>query len=170
MSEEVKPIYAKGFFTMDLNGTVRQYTVFYYTDPKHYYANLTKEGYRRELSLLRRNMQRFLDEEVIRMNGVRVKAKVIHVNIGLLTVNLPFIEFLITFKGSLRSGVNTYEDEYEEEVTEYPYDIVWWLPGNVTEVSMAGEVNVKDNIITVRVNEGVKVGGRETISFIIDNT
>ncbi|MGC8570625.1 hypothetical protein [Caldivirga sp.] len=169
MSEEVKPIYAKGFFTMDLSGTVRQYTVFYYTDPKFYYANLSEDEYRRELSLLRRNMQQFLDEEVIRINGVRVHAKVVYVNVGLLTVNLPFIEFLITFKGSLRSGVNNYEDEYEEEVTEYPYDILWWLPGNVVEVSMAGEVNVKGNVLTVKVSEGTRVGGKESITFIVDN-
>lgn len=168
MSERVKPIYAKGFFSMDAQGVVKQYTVFFYADPDHYYAGLSKEELKRELNMLRRNMQQFLDEEVIRINGKRVRARVIHVNVGLMTISTPFIEFLITFRGPLRSGLNTYDDEYEEEVTEYPYDILWWLPGKVVEVRMPGDINVMGNILLARVGSGIRVGGKESISFIVN--
>lgn len=167
MSEFVKPIYAKGIFSMDSEGFVTQYLIFYYTDPKMYYANLTREEYEEELNKVKLNMQSFLDEEEIRINDRRVRARVLYANIGLITLNTPYIEFLIRFGGGLRKGVNVYEDIYEEEVTEYPYDILWYLPGKVLEVSMAGSVKIMGNIVLVRVGKGLRVGGREVIRFVV---
>ncbi|MGC9115152.1 MAG: hypothetical protein ACP5HH_04005 [Fervidicoccaceae archaeon] len=73
MSEEVRPIFARAFFNMDPLGSGSQYMVFYYRDPKAYYAGLSREA-------LRRDMQSFLDEEAISINGRRVEAKVVHVS------------------------------------------------------------------------------------------
>ncbi|MGC8583169.1 MAG: hypothetical protein ACP5KY_08850 [Thermoproteus sp.] len=168
MSEEVRPIFARAFFNMDPLGSVSQYMVFYYRDPKAYYAGLSREALRRELEAVRRNMQSFLDEEAISINGRRVEAKVVHVDIGLIAIDLPYITFLIKFRGELRRGLNVYEDVYEEEVAEYPYEFLWSLPGRVVRAAMAGDVRIHGSLLSVRVPAGTKVGGRESIEFYID--
>lgn len=168
MSDEVRPIFARAFFNMDPLGSVTQYMVFYYRDPKAYYAGLSREALRRELEAVRRNMQMFLDEEAISINGRRVEARVAHVDVGLISIDLPYITFLIRFKGELRRGLNVYEDVYEEEVAEYPYEFLWLLPGRVLRASMAGDVRILGNILSVKVPAGAEVGGREAIEFYID--
>ncbi len=165
MSEEVKPIFARAFFNMDQAGLVNQYMVFYYRDPKAYYANLSGDELRRELEAIRANMQGFLDEEVIRINGERVSARVVYVDIGLMTIENPYITFIIRFKGRLRRGINVYEDIYSEEVAEYPYEFTWSLPGRVIKVQLAGEVKVLGDLVVVKVPMGLRVGGREVIEF-----
>ncbi|MEL9990818.1 MAG: hypothetical protein QXP98_10575 [Thermoproteus sp.] len=167
MSEEVRPIFARAFFNMDPLGSVSQYMIFYYYDPKAYYAGLSRGALRRELETIRANMQEFLDEEVISINGKRVEARVVHIDIGLITINYVYITFLIRFKGELREGLNVYEDIYEEEVAEYPYEFLWWLPGRVVRAQMAGDVRIEGNMVSVKVPAGVKVGGRETIEFYV---
>lgn len=168
MSEEVKPIFARAFFHMEPSGRVAQYMVFYYDDPRAYYAGLTRRELEREREIVWRNMQAFLDEEEIRINGRRVEAKVVYVDIGLMAINRPYIVFLIEFGGELRRGVNVYEDFYEEEIAEYPYEFLWRLPGRVLRASMAGEARAVGNLLFVRVPAGVKVGGREAIEFYVD--
>ncbi|MEZ0248127.1 MAG: hypothetical protein ABWJ97_02535 [Thermoproteus sp.] len=167
MSEDVRAVFARAFFNMDPLGSVSQYMVFYYHDPKAYYAGLSKSALRRELEAVRSNMQKFLDEEAISINGRRVEAKVVHIDIGLITINYVYITFLIRFKGELHEGLNVYEDVYEEEVAEYPYEFLWWLPGRVVRAHIAGDVHIEGNILSVKVPAGLKVGGREVIEFYV---
>jgi len=164
---EVKPIYARGFFNMNSFGEINQLIVFYYYDKDEYYASLEKEEVRNEVRKLKENMQYYLDQEVIKINGKRVRAKVLFVRLGLLSIKYPYVEFLIRFKGSLKKGINEYEDIYEEEVAEYPYEALWILPGKVIDYKIAGNVKVKGNILFLKVKKGIKVGGTEKIRFVI---
>jgi len=164
---EVKPIYARGFFNMNSFGETNQVTVFYYYDKDGYYASLKKNEVKDEIRKLKENMQYYLNQEVIKINGVRVRAKVVFVRLGLLSIKYPFVEFLIRFKGSLKKGVNEYEDVYEEEVTEYPYEALWVLPGKVTGYKISGNVKVRGDILFLKVRKGIKVGGTEKIRFVI---
>lgn len=163
----VTPIYAKGFFVMNKSGKTTQLVTFYYYDNENYYVSLDEEGMRKEMEKLKANMQYFLDEEEIRVNGKRVKAKVIDVRIGMLNANYPFVDFLITFKGEIKKGINHYVDKYENEVTEYPYDALWILPGEVMNVKINGDVKVKRNRIFISVKKGVKTGGVESFTFMV---
>ena len=165
MSEQVRPIYARAFFSFSSTGNVDEYLVFYYYDPEAYYAGLDAERIRKEEETVKENLQSFLDEERIVINGQTVRAKVLFARIGLLTVNYPFIEFLINFKGRVLAGVNTYENEYEEETAEYPYEAVWVFPGEVVDYQLAGKVEVQGNALFLRVIPGTKTGGREWIKF-----
>ncbi|QIW24951.1 hypothetical protein EWF20_12985 [Sulfolobus sp. S-194] len=167
MSENVKPIYARGFFNMNHLGETTQLTIFYYDDDEHYYASLTKEEVKRELSNLKNNMQYFLDQEIIRINGKRVKAKVLFVRLGLLKINIPYIEFIIRFKGNLHKGENVYEDLYKEEIVEYPYEAIWILPGKIVSYSISGKVKTKNNILFLKVKKGTRISGNEKIKFVI---
>jgi hypothetical protein len=167
MSEEPIPIYANGFFNFSRDGKVTQFTIFYYNDEKQYYASLDRRALRKELLTIKRNLQYFLDQEEITINGRKVDAKVKWVKIGLLTPSIPFIEFIVVFSGELRKGINIYRNVYEEEVTEYPYEATWVLPGKVIEVKLGGRVKVNKNIVRLKVNKNEKVGGEEEIKFLL---
>lgn len=166
-SNNVIPIYARGFFSMNNLGETSQLTVFYYYDKDMYYYSLDREERKEEIKRISKNMQYFLNKEKILINGERVKAKVRFYRLGFLSKNYPFIEFLITFKGSLKKGINVYEDIYEEEVTEYPYEALWILPGKIVEAEINGKIKVKENMLFLKVKRGIKVGGHEKIVFLI---
>lgn len=163
----IEPIYARGFFNMNNFGDTSQFTVFYYYDPDGYYATLKREKLKKEVHKIRKNMQYYLDKEIIKINGTRIRAKVIFTRIGLLDVTHPFIEFLIKFKGELRSGENEYYDVYNEEVAEYPFEAIWVLPGKIISYQLSGKVRVKDNILYLKVRKGTKIAGKEKITFLI---
>ena len=172
-SEEIVPIYAQGIHVMDLNGNVTQVIIFEYIDKNRYYYKLVKKGGKElieELMTIMKNMQNFLDNEIIQINGVRARAIVQDVSIGFRgQPERPYIEFYIKFGGPLKPGLNRYDDYYEEEVAEYDYEILWILPENAKIVSygMAGEGKIlgKGNILQVFVKKGLKVGGHEYIEF-----
>lgn len=171
MSEPV-PIHAEGIFTMGVDGGVWESLIFEYLDKDRYYKNLLRdrEGLLNELRTIMENMQGFLDEETIKINGEVVKARVIDVSLGFRgSFDRPYLEFYIYFKGNLRRGVNRYEDYYEEEVAEYDYEIVWLFPPGfkIIEYEFAGEGSIlgSGNILRLTVKKGLKVGNYESITF-----
>ncbi|MDT7905329.1 MAG: hypothetical protein RQ863_01810 [Sulfolobales archaeon] len=165
MSEKVRPVYARGFFSFSADGRVNQLVVFYYYDPEAYYVGLSKEELSEEINVLKENMQRFLDDEKIMINGKMVRARVRHVRIGFVSINYPFIEYVIDFKGNLVKGENVYENEYENEITEYPYEAIWVFPGPITSYRLAGKVSVLENLLELEVLPGTETGGLEWIRF-----
>ncbi|WP_054857494.1 hypothetical protein [Vulcanisaeta sp. JCM 16159] len=171
MSEPV-PIHAEGIFTMGVDGGVWENLIFEYLDKDHYYRDLlrNREGSLNELRTVMRNMQGFLDEETIKINDEIVRARVIDVSLGFRgSFDRPYLEFYIYFKGNLRKGINKYEDYYEEEITEYDYEIVWLFPPGfrIIEYEFAGEGSVMGggNILRLIVRKGLKVGNYESITF-----
>jgi hypothetical protein len=172
MVREPLPIHAEGFFVMNIDGTVNQVTIFEYLDEDGYYRKLIKdrEALLKELGVVMENMQTFLDEEVIKINGERVRARVLDVTLGFRgSLDRPYLEFYIQFRGTLKSGINKYEDFYEEEVAEYDYEINWIFPSNfkVLDYDFAGEGYVlgSGNILRLIVKRGLKVGNYESITF-----
>ncbi len=175
MSREPKPLYAHGFFTMHETGLVDQIVVFDYLDESRYYWNLKrdKDKFEREIRMLADNMQYYLDQEKVLINGVEAPPRVVDVEIGFRgKPELPYILFLIEFKGELKKGMNLYENIYEEEIAEYEYIVLWNLPENAkfvkAELGVPYRVEPNGRSIFFRVKPGVKVGGREAIYFRIE--
>lgn len=171
MGEEVVPVYAQGFYVVS-PGAVSMVIIFDYLDKSQYYAKLLRRGgeeLEREVSTLWSNMQSFMDEEIVRVNGQRVRPTLYDVYIGLRgSPARPYIVFLGGFPAPLAPGENTYENYYEAEVAEYDYEAVWVLPqgSEILEWFFAGEVEVPEpNILRVRVAKGTNVGGREGFRF-----
>ncbi len=174
MSEEVVPVYAEGIHVFDLTGNVWLILIFEYRDPKAYYYNLVKKGNSEiieELETIMNNMQRFLDEEIIKINGERSRPEVKDIILGFRgSYNRPYIEFYINFKGNLKPGLNRYDNFYEEEIAEYDYEILWIFPEGVRIVNyyIAGDgriIGTTDNILVVHVRKGTRVGKHEWIEF-----
>lgn len=169
---DVKPVYAQAFFHWYVDGFVRQVMVFEYLDRDEYYFELSRHRdlVAKELEEVRENMQRLLDEEIVRINGVRVKPVVRFVELGFRgSRTRPFFLFVITFDAPIRKGENLYEDFYEETVAEYDYEFMWFLPLGSDIVGYefgGGEAELIDrNVIRVRVSKGAKVGNYEWIRF-----
>lgn len=146
--------------------------VFEYVDRDEYYFELSKHRdlMTRELEEVRENMQRFLDDEIVRVNGIRVRPVVKYVELGFRGSRIrPFLLFVITFDAPIKLGENLYEDFYEESVAEYDYEFMWFLPTSSSVISYefrGGETELVDeNIIRVRVSRGAKVGNYEWIRF-----
>lgn len=170
--KEPKPIYAQGFFHLRRTGLVDQIIVFDYHDPGRYYYKILKNRKKldREIELLKNNMQYFLDQEKVLINGVDTSPRVVYTEIGIRgRPELAYILFLIKFKGELVEGLNTYENMYEEEVVDYDYEVYWIFPENtkVIEADLGVPYTIYNNrVLYFKVPKGTYVGGYERIVFL----
>lgn len=170
----MKPIFGYCFFTVATDGFFTESIVFEYSDPDREYERVLKDEQllREELRVLKANMQSFIDEERLRVNGVEVKPKVVDVDVGFTdSVERPYINFIVVFNAPLRlGGLNVYEDEYEPEEAEYDYIVKWVLPrgGRVVEADFGFEYVVgPDNVLRFRVRKGEVTPGRERMVFYL---
>jgi len=170
---ELVPVYAQGVHVWS-EDEVKLLILFEYLDRNRFYYNLINRGGEdllNELTTLRTNMQKFLDEEVIRVNGMRVRPVVVDVAIGVRgTPSRSYVEYLVVFPFPLVKGLNTYENYYEEETAEYDYEILWILPSRarIVDVNIAGVYDLPlPNVLRVLVKRGTRVGGFEGFKFTI---
>jgi len=172
-SREVTPVYAQGMFFVGL-GYISYYLVFDYHDPLGYYDAVVRNPrlLEEEVNKLWANMQSFLDEEEVVVNGERVRPRVVMIDIGFRgTRKRPYIVFAIRFRAPVRPGRNVYENRYEPEVAEYDYVAYWIFPPGtkVVEVDMGGGGEEWDvvgkNIVAIYGRKGRRTGGYEKIVF-----
>uniref|UniRef100_A0A7C3WKQ3 Uncharacterized protein n=1 Tax=Thermofilum pendens TaxID=2269 RepID=A0A7C3WKQ3_THEPE len=168
---DLEPLSAIGFFSVSRRLEVYQVIVFDYLDTSGEYAQIVEDEERlqRELEMLSSNMQKFLDNEEVVINGKRVKPRVLSVDVGFRgTPEEVYITFFIYFKGKPVKGENYYENIYEEEVAEYPISAYWFFPpgSHVKIVDMSGDIALlAPNIVAVKLEEGEKIQGYERIVF-----
>ncbi|WFO75299.1 hypothetical protein J4526_09600 [Desulfurococcaceae archaeon MEX13E-LK6-19] len=170
--EEPKPIYAQGFFVIHKHGLFNQIIIFDYYDPDNYYYKLLrrKNALAEEKEVLKNNMQYFLDQEKVLINGNESRPIVKDVEIGVRgRPDLAYIIFNIEFYGELTEGVNVYENIYEEEEVEYDYIVQWIIheKGRFidAELGVAYELRNNSRLLLFKVPRGTKVGGYEKIVF-----
>ncbi|ABN69539.1 conserved hypothetical protein [Staphylothermus marinus F1] len=177
MSDNITPLYAHGYFYMHETGLVDQVIVFDYWDPDRYYWKLLSKPMKleEERMFLANNMQYYLDQEKVLINGVEAPPKVVDVEIGVRgKPEIAYIVFLIEFKGELKEGLNIYENIYEEEEAEYEYIVYWFMPENArivkAELGVPYRVEPNGRVLFFRVKPGTRVGGREAIYFEVKQT
>jgi len=168
-SRMVKPIHASSFFNVTSKG-IYYSMIFDYMDPLGYYRRIYGDRYLlgEELERLRSNMQGFLDDEEIIINGTERKARVSHVSIGFRgDPGRPYIVFIVTIDAKIRRGLNTYENHYEQDVFEYDYIAYWIFPrgSRILEAFMGGSIAIEDNIMIIRGSRGDIAPGSEYIRF-----
>lgn len=170
--EEPRPIYAQGFFIIHRHGLFNQIVVFDYYDPSNYYYKLirSKDALIDEKKNLMDNMQYFLDQEKVLINGKESRPVVKDVEIGVRgRPDISYVIFNIEFYGELVRGMNVYENIYEEEEAEYEYIVQWIIPGQGrfidADLGVAYELRSNSRILLFRVPKGTRVGGYEKIVF-----
>jgi len=166
------PIYAAGYFRVDLLDGITSVVEYVYHDAQCYYYGLTSDplSYAREASMLRDNFQRFLDEEEVYVNGKPARGKCIHVHIAAPSCTPVIVYFYSKVGGRLKRGLNVYENFYPAEEASYPYHFVWWLPESAvvkrTEFC-ATKTAIFKNLIVGSVSAGEKPCGHEAIEFTL---
>ncbi|MGB9728471.1 MAG: hypothetical protein ACP5GU_03570 [Thermoprotei archaeon] len=172
--KNITPIYGQGFFTVSNDGLFTQIIVFDYYDPEHYYLSILEDEdkYEDEMQRLIDNMQGFLNEEEILINGIQVQPVVVAINLEHRgEPENPIITFIINFKGALKYGMNTFENHYEPEILDYDYTVYWIFPPNMKIVKVEPEYNIdilNNNILIISGHKGEKVDGFERIMFKIN--
>ncbi len=170
--EEVVPLHAHTYFNVSESGEFCQYLIYDYYDPEGYYASLEADPdeYAREMNRLWDNMQGFLDEEKNEVNGEPVHPEVVFIDLGFRgREELPFVTWVITFRGNLVSGLNTYVTWSEEEELDYDCEAIWVFPegAEIVDVRTLMEYEVHANILSLWARERDIIGGYEEIIFRI---
>lgn len=177
-SRQVRPTYAHGLFFVSID-YIAYYLVFHYHDPLEYYSIVVKNEklFNDEIARLWTNMQGFLDQEKVMVNGVRVYPRVVMIDLGFAeSRKRPYIVFAVRFRAPIRIGRNIYENFYESEVPEYNYVVYWVFPpgSKILEVNMGSGGEewdvVKGNILAIYGYKGKRTGGYEKILFEISKT
>lgn len=170
--ERIKPLHAQCFFSVSRRGEFHQFLTYDYMDPDGYYAELVhaaEEQYEEEMSRLIANMQSFLDSEVVKVNGRRVRPRVLSISMEHRGVReVPCITWLIWFKGRAKGGVNVFENFSEQEVAEYDFEVAWLFPwrSKVLEVQVPTDYEVVGGrALFIWARKGDRVGGYEKIVF-----
>ena len=168
---EIEPLHAHCFFSVSKKGEFHQYLVYDYYDEEGCYAELLHKPreYRREMAKLAQNMQEELDKEIVKVNGERVYPRVMAIAMEHRgSRQLPYIAWIIKFKGKLKKGINIFENLSEEEIAQYDYEVVWCFPlrTKIINVEVKGECEVLNGpTIMIWARKGMKVGGLERIVF-----
>ncbi len=170
-SEQVRPVHAEGTFFVGYR-VIAYYLLFEYYDPLGYYDAVLRDKrlLEEEVARLQYNMQEFLDQEEVIVNGRRVRPKVVLVDIAFRgRKTSPVIIFGVRFAAPLRPGRNVYENRYEEEVAEYDYVVYWMFPPGtrILEVEMGGEEweVTETGVLAIYGRRGRRTGGYEKIVF-----
>ncbi len=170
-SEQVRPVHAEGTFTV-APGVIMYYLLFEYYDPLGYYDAVLRDRrlLEQEVAKLHYNMQGFLDEEEVVVNGKRVRPRVVLVDIAFRGRKAsPVIIFGIRVPAPIRPGRNVYENRYEPEKAEYDYVVYWMFPPGtrIVEVDMGGEEweVTETGVLAIYGRRGRRVSGYEKIVF-----
>ncbi len=169
-SDLVEPIHAESFFSVALSGEIHERLCFEYVDEGGYYGRVLSndELLQEEILKLSTNMQLFLDEERVEINGERVRSIVSYTDIFLKgESNVVAIVYLIDFAGRFADSRNEIETWVEEEMAPYDFEIIWRFPvgTSILEVETKLEHEVYGDIITLWSFEGEEVGGYEKMVF-----
>lgn len=172
LENDVQPIHATCYFTVSRNGEFNQILIYDYYDPKGYYAKLLHrpKALRSDLLNITLNMQRFLDEETVKINEKVAKPKITNTQLIYRGFrDSPSITFTIWFKGKLNRGINIFENLSNEEEAPYDFETIWIFPSRtrILETSLKGYVSTRKNIIIIDARKGEAVGGYEKIVFKI---
>ncbi len=173
-SRRVRPVHGLGFFYAGV-GFIAYTLVFEYIDPLGYYDAVVRDEklLEEETLKLKYNMQEFLDEEEVVVNGERCRPKVVMVDVSFAgSRKRPLITFAIRFPAPITPGRNTYENRYEPEEIEYDYEAYWVFPpgSRILEVDMgdgSGEEwsVVSRNVLAIYGRRGGRTSGYEKIVF-----
>jgi hypothetical protein len=170
LSDFVEPIHAHSFFSVSRTGEIHERLEYEYSDPEGYYRRIVRDDdlFRKEITNLATNMQFFLDEERVEINGERVRSEVVYTDIFLKgRSDVISVVYLIDFAGRFQGGANSIQTWLEEEDAPYDFEIIWRFPvgTRVLLVDSLLDYEIYDGVIVLWALEGEHVGGYERMDF-----
>ncbi len=170
MSDLVEPIHADSFFSVSYSGEIHERLCFEYLDPGGYYRRVVRddEMLREEAEKLAGNMQHFLNQERVEINGERVRSRVDYTDIFLKGgTEIVAVVYLIDFATGFKARRNKIETWLEEETAPYGFEIIWRFPVGtaIVEIDSQLEYEIYGDLVTLWAYEGDNVGGYERMVF-----
>lgn len=147
---------------------------FYYYDPNRIYKkieeNLANNNDDTDFELIIENMQTYLDEDEVFINSKEIFLDIIDAYISYPQED-SYSNPLLTFEISstpymLKNGINKVELMGEVQITTYPINIKWTLPGKVLKVKSETSKKITGNSIFFTSNRDDPIGGYEMIEFL----
>ncbi len=174
LSELVEPVHADSFFSVSRFGEVHERLCYEYLDPEGYYRRVIRDEklFRKEIEKLSDNMQYFLDQERVEINGKQVRSQVDYCDIFLKgATEVVAIIYLIDFVGKFQKGTNKIETWLEEEQAPYDFEIIWRFPvgTHIREIETTLEFEIYGDLVTLWAQEGDEVGGYEKMEFNLED-
>lgn len=170
LSDLVEPVHADSFFSVSSSGEIHERLCYEYLDMSNYYRRILRDEklLADEVEKLAGNLQGFLNEERVEINGERIRSRVDYCDIYLKgDTDVVGVVYIIDFAGRFHSGMNKIETWLEEEIAPYDFEILWRFPvgSKVTEVKTILEFEIYGDIVSLWAMEGEEVGGYERMSF-----
>ena len=166
------PIFANSVINITQQGNFHQILTYDYIDETSKYKKKIfndYEFYEQEIENITRNMQKILDNCVNSVNGHQIYPLVYQADIEFKNENLLFFYWIIKFKGDLKSGLNVYESNIEEEELEYNVQSIYILENPLKPISVSTvlhfDIIPEVNMIKYFGNKGEIVGPKEIIRF-----
>ncbi len=171
----VEPIHAESFFSVSSTGEIHEKLSFEYLDPQGYYREVVsgEDLLSKEIDKLSANLQFFLDQERVEINGEQVKSIVRYTDIFPKGASdVVAIVYLIDFGGRLQIGGNKIQTWLEEELSPYDFEIIWRFPvgTHIVEINSKLDYEVYRDLVVLWAEEGKAVGGYELMEFILPTT
>jgi hypothetical protein len=172
LSEMVEPLHADSFFSVSQTGEVHERLCYEYLDPEGFYRRVIRDErlLKKEVEKLVDNMQFFLDQERVEINGARVRSRVDYCDIFLKGASeVVAVVYLIDFAGRFKPTANKIETWLEEEEAPYDFEIIWRFPigSQIKEIETALDFEIYGDLVTLWALEGDAVGGYERMEFEI---
>jgi len=170
MSDMVEPIHADSFFSVSHSGEIHERLCFEYLDPEGYYRRTIRddEMLRKEAEKLSSNMQTFLDQERVEINGRRVRSRVDYTDIFLKgSTEVVAVVYIIDFATEFSSRRNKIETWLESETAPYDFEIIWRFPvgTEIIEIETQLEYETYGDLVMLWAYEEENVGGYERMIF-----
>jgi hypothetical protein len=170
LSDSVEPIHADSFFSVSKTGEIHERLCYEYFDPERFYWKVVNDDdlLREEVQKIADNMQYYLDEERVEINGDQVKSQVKYADIFLKgKSDVVAILFLIDFAGQFNDDINRIETWLEEEEAPYDFEIIWRFPAGteLIEIDTLLDYEIYNDIVTLWAFSGQQVGGYERMEF-----
>jgi hypothetical protein len=170
LSEMVEPVHADSFFSVSRTGEIHERLCYEYVDPEGFYRRVIRDEklLKKEVEKLVDNMQYFLDQERVEINGARVRSRVDYCDIFLKGASeVVAVVYLIDFAGKFEFHENKIETWLEEEEAPYDFEIIWRFPmgSQIKEIETALDFEIYGDFVTLWALEGDAVGGYERMEF-----
>ncbi len=170
LDENLLPIHGNAIYHVNPFGVITETIYFDFFDPDEYYSSLTHnlKAHQEEISILWRNMQYFLDHELIFINNSRCTQDVVYVNYDHHGDSVsPYIYFVIHICGPPFQSHNIVLSDICIDQAEYDFEIVWAFPpgAQINGVSTQLEHETIGPILNLWGRKGDQVGGQESIEF-----
>ena len=167
MSEH--PINARAKITVNVN-ILEEVIYFFYFDPEQNYSKIKQDvlhNHDDELLKIKKNMQGFLDEDLVFLNGKRLVLNITDIEINFAQdMRHPILVFEVqSYYFRLRSGVNKFELDGEQQIATYPITAEWEFPGKIMFVSSQTRHQIHFNELVFSASPSEPFGGYEIITF-----